>query len=205
MGTEEPLTLQKIHKAAMQEFLDKGYRDASLRNIVKAAGVTTGAFYGYYSNKAALFTALVEPHAAAVMGMFMRTQTEFADLPDVEQPGHMGIDSGVCLDEMIDYMYEHFDSFKLIICGSEGTAYADFVHEMVEIEVEYTFRYIEVLRRLGQEVPDIDRQLAHILSSSMFEGVFEIIRHDMLKEKARQYVASLREFHLAGWKKIMGQ
>lgn len=57
MGTEAPLTLQKIHKAAMQKFLDKGYRNASLRNIVKAAGVTTGAFYGYYSNKAALFAA----------------------------------------------------------------------------------------------------------------------------------------------------
>ncbi len=205
MNTEESVTLQNIHKAALQEFLDKGYRDASLRNIVRAAGVTTGAFYGYYSNKAALFTALVEPHAAAVMGMFMRTQTDFAALPDAEQPDHMGIDSGACLDEMIDYIYEHFDTFKLVICCSEGTAYADFIHEMVEVEVEYTFRYIDVLRRLGKTVPDIDRQLAHILTSAMFEGIFEIVRHDMPKERARQYVATLREFNVAGWQKIMGQ
>lgn len=205
MNTEESVTLQNIHRAALQEFLDKGYRDASLRNIVRAAGVTTGAFYGYYSNKAALFTALVEPHAAAVMGMFMRTQTDFAALPDAEQPDHMGIDSGACLDEMIDYIYEHFDTFKLIICCSDGTAYADFIHEMVEVEVEYTFRYIDVLRRLGKTVPDIDRQLAHILTSAMFEGIFEIVRHDMPKERARQYVATLQEFNVAGWQKIMGQ
>lgn len=205
MNTEESVTLQNIHKVAMQEFLDKGYRDASLRNIVKTAGVTTGAFYGYYSNKAALFTALVEPHAAAVMGMFMRTQTDFADLPDTEQRGRMGVDSGACLDEMIDYIYEHFDVFKLIICCSDGTAYADFVHEMVEVEVEYTFKYIDVLRRLGKTVPDIDRQLAHILASAMFEGIFEIVRHDMPKDKATQYVATLRQFNIAGWQKIMGQ
>ena len=41
--------------------------------------VTTGAFYGYYSSKDALFTALVEPHAAVVMGMFMRAQTAFSE------------------------------------------------------------------------------------------------------------------------------
>ena len=57
---EESATQQKILEAAKQEFLEKGFQGASLRNIVKTAGVTTGAFYGYYSNKEALFAALVE-------------------------------------------------------------------------------------------------------------------------------------------------
>ena len=43
-------TLEKIHIAAKQEFLDKGFSLASLRNIVKTAGVTTGAFYGVRKN-----------------------------------------------------------------------------------------------------------------------------------------------------------
>ena len=42
-------TLDNIHKAAKKEFLDKGFQMASLRNIVKNAGVTTGAFYGKVS------------------------------------------------------------------------------------------------------------------------------------------------------------
>lgn len=44
-------TLERIHLAAKAEFLEKGYQAASLRNIVKNAGVTTGAFYGYYDSK----------------------------------------------------------------------------------------------------------------------------------------------------------
>ena len=52
-------TLHLILSAAMQEFLEKGYKSASLRNIVKTAGVTTGAFYGYYDSKEDLFEALV--------------------------------------------------------------------------------------------------------------------------------------------------
>lgn len=54
------------------------------------AGVTTGAFYGYFSSKEALFASIVEPHAAAVMGKFMTAQTNFAELPEEEQPEHMG-------------------------------------------------------------------------------------------------------------------
>ena len=65
-------TLEKIQKAALAEFLDKGFQGASLRQIVKNAGVTTGAFYGYFSSKEALFASIVEPHAAAIMGQIGR-------------------------------------------------------------------------------------------------------------------------------------
>ena len=40
---------------AMEEFTEKGFQGASLRQIVKQAGVTTGALYGYFSSKEALF------------------------------------------------------------------------------------------------------------------------------------------------------
>ena len=55
----EPQTRTRILQAAQAEFLEKGFRAASLRSIVKAAGVTTGAFYGYFESKAQLFDALV--------------------------------------------------------------------------------------------------------------------------------------------------
>lgn len=198
-------TLTRIHQAAMEEFLDKGFADASLRQIVKNAGVTTGAFYGYYSNKAALFAALVEPHAAAVMGRFMETQLAFAKLPKEEQPEHMGKESAACIDWMLDYIYDHYAPFKLLICKADGTPYEDFIHEMVEVEVEYTFRYIEVLKNLGRQVPELDKDLCHMIASGMFNGIFEMIRHDMPKDRAKRFIDQLREFSTAGWLKIMGQ
>lgn len=205
MNEAEQTTLEKIHAAAKQEFMEKGFQSASLRNIVKTAGVTTGAFYGYFSSKEALFASIVEPHAAAVMGRFMTAQTDFAELPKEEQPEHMGKASAVCVDWMIDYMYEHYEDFKILICCSDGTPYEYFVDSMVETEVEYTFRYIEVLKSLGNKVPELDRELCHMIASGMFEGIFEVIRHDMPKKRAVTFIAQLREFYTAGWMKIMGQ
>ena len=52
-------TQERIVNIATQEFLNNGYQAASLRKIAKAARVTTGAMYGYYKNKEALFNSIV--------------------------------------------------------------------------------------------------------------------------------------------------
>lgn len=205
MDEENRSTLEKIQTAARAEFLEKGFREASLRNIVKAAGVTTGAFYGYFSSKEALYASIVEPHAAAAMGRFMRMQTDFTEIPREEQPNHMGMESGEYVAWMLDYMYDHYEDFKLLICCSSGTAYEHFIDQMVEVEVEATFRYMEVLRSLGQSVPEVSQELCHMIVSGMFNGIFEVLRHDMPKEQAKRFVTQLLEFHTTGWAKIMGQ
>ena len=43
MSNEEKTTLQMILSAAIQEFLEKGFTSASLRNIAKKAGVRRSA------------------------------------------------------------------------------------------------------------------------------------------------------------------
>lgn len=197
-------TLERIQEAAMAEFLDKGFLGASLRQIVKNAGVTTGAFYGYFSSKEALFASIVEPHAAALMGKFMEAQISFAELPEREQPEHMGVESGAYVDWMVDYICAHREPVKLLLCRAEGTSYEHFVHRMVEVEVEYTIQYMEVLRRLGRDIPALDQSLCHIIASGMFNGIFEIVVHDMPRDQALRDVAQLRDFYTAGWLKLMG-
>ena len=46
MAEQSLTTLEYIHLEAKREFSEKGYRSASLRNILKSVGLTTGAFYG---------------------------------------------------------------------------------------------------------------------------------------------------------------
>ena len=204
-GMEEtsPLTKQKIQAAALAEFLDKGFLGASLRQIVKNAGVTTGAFYGYFSSKEALFASIVEPHAAALMGRFMEAQISFAELPETEQPGHMGQESADYVHWMVDYICQNHEPVKLLLTKAEGTSYEHFVHNMVEVEVEYTLRYMEVLRRLGQNVPELSRSLCHIIASGMFNGMFEIVVHDMPREQAMRDVDQFRAFYTSGWLALM--
>ena len=204
MANEESTTLQNILKAGKAEFLEKGFKSSSLRNIVKTAGVTTGAFYGYFSGKEALFATLVEKHATAVMNLSISSQEEFGKLPKEVQANHMGIESRDSLNRILDYIYAHYDEFKLILCKSEGTPYENFIHNMVEIEVDQTFAFIDVLRDTGRKVPKMEKETCHMIVSGMFSGIFELIVHDMPKEYARKYVSEFQDFYIAGWSKILG-
>lgn len=204
MSNAENKTLNAILHAAEAEFLEKGFKSASLRNIVKTAGVTTGAFYGYYKSKEQLFDALVGQHYKTVMEKFYNAQEEFVKLPPESQPENMGKISGNCMEWMTEYIYNNINAFKLILSCSEGTKYENMIHDMVEIEVSATHRFAAVLKELGYPEYNVEPQLEHILCSGLFSAYFELVVHDMPYEKAKEYVHDLREFYTAGWKKIMG-
>ena len=205
MEENSATTLEKIQEAALAEFLEKGFLGASLRQIVKNAGVTTGAFYGYFSSKEALFATIVEPHASTLMSRFIEAQTTFAELPEEEQSQHMGVESRDYVAWMVDYICRHREPVKLLLCCAEGTSYENFIHDMVKVEVESTLRYMEVLRRMGRDIPQMSRSLCHIIASGMFNAIFEVVIHDMPYEQALRDVEQLQAFYTAGWSKLMGE
>ena len=205
MSNEEKTTLQMILSAAIQEFLEKGFTSASLRNIAQKAGVTTGALYGYYDSKEDLFEALVGEHYNFLLERFCKAQKEFAEIPPEEQPNNLTSTSGECMYEMLLYAYEHLNEFKLILCCSEGTRFSKLIDEMVEIETKGTHDYLVVLEKIGRPAPPIDERLEHILITGMFNTFFELIIHEMPLEEAKHYLKEMRDFYTAGWMKIMGQ
>lgn len=205
MNNRNLTTLERIHKAAFEEFLEKSFKSASLRNIVKKAGMTTGAFYGYYNSKEELFEALAGEHYEYLIERFKRAQTEFAKLPYERQPEVMGDISGKCMYDMLHYAYQNLKGCKLVLCCSEGTRFSGLIDEMVEIEVESTHSYQNVLSSLGHPSPKIDHRLEHILITGMFHTFFELVIHEMPLSDAENYIKDMRAFYTAGWMKIMGQ
>ncbi|MDE6203090.1 MAG: TetR/AcrR family transcriptional regulator [Lachnospiraceae bacterium] len=205
MSESEKSTLGLIHTAAKAEFMEKGFQAASLRNIVKTAGVTTGAFYGYYDSKEDLFTALVGESYEYMMSRYKQAHEYFQNLPMEKQPEQMGKLSAECMYDLLSFSFGHMDEFYLILKCSEGTKYASMIDDMVELEVESTHEYYKVLEQLGASVPKIDERLEHILATGMIGAFFEMVLHKMPFEDAKVFLQQLNDFYTAGWMKIMGQ
>lgn len=195
-------TQDKILHSALQEFMEKGFLNASLRHIVKNAGVTTGAMYRYYQSKEALFEALVKEHADYILNLFNTTIDQFEKMPADSQTDMMYETSSDCIEKMLDYIYDHLDAFHLILEHSEGTSYANFVHQLVEREVESTYTYVKTLQEAGYHVKHINKNLIHIIASGLFSAMFETVIHDMPKQEASEYVMQLRRFYSAGWSEL---
>jgi AcrR family transcriptional regulator len=59
-------TLRKILDAALEEFGERGFSEASIVGITKRASVALGTFYTYFDSKEAVFSALVSDMSARV-------------------------------------------------------------------------------------------------------------------------------------------
>lgn len=195
---------EDILQAGKREFLEFGYRDASLRRMAASLGVTTGAIYRYYPDKEALFEALVDSPARELTDRYRARQQAFADQPLTAQLENLPEIPDTEADWMLDFVYDHFDAFKLIACCAAGTGYEHYLDILAQIEDQSGRLLIERMTQAGFQLPDIDDELIHIMSTALFNGMFETVRHDMPREKAKRYMNSLRDFYSAGWFKLLG-
>ncbi|WP_244282118.1 TetR/AcrR family transcriptional regulator [Maledivibacter halophilus] len=197
---------EEILKCAKKEFLKKGYKDASLRKISKMAGVTTGAFYAHFSDKNQLFETLVAPAFKESCNMQVNMMGQYYDLlysGHINQQAIRSI-SHTNMKEYINYVYKYIDEFKLILMSSEGTSYANFIEDMVSWSVEEGIRYFAELKNQGIKVNYISKKELHILSHIHFSAIYEVVKHDMSKEEAFEYLGTITKFFVAGWNSVLG-
>ena len=193
---------ERIIAAAKQEFLDKGFVDASLRTIAAAADTSTNSIYVRFGDKEGLFSAIVEPVLSEMIERFIHIQERFHQMTPEKQAETMPqyADGGTL--ELIDYMYAHLDEFRLLLDASYGTRFHNFVDELVRIEVEYTYKYMETVGYADKCGDAMTEKLLHIVTTSRFEGIFEIIRHGMSRAEATEYIALLSRYHRTGFLEI---
>ena len=60
------------------------------------------------------------------------------------------------------------------------------------------------MRKSGTEIPQLDKDFIHMVSSGMFSAMFEIVVHDMEKSVAIERVKKLKMFYTGGWEKLFG-
>lgn len=194
----------RILAAATKEFLEYGFKDASLRRIASSVGMTVSALYKHFSNKEDIFSAIVEPTYREFLELYAREET--AQFANIEKYGAEKIfDSSKDSEFVVNYVYDNIDAFKLIVCKSAGTRYENFVHEIASREEETTLRYIKLARKHSNGIKTrINKRELHLLVSVNAEAVFETIRHDFSRKDAIHYARTLDEFFTAAWKKYFG-
>lgn len=196
---------ERIGDAAKREFLDKGYVEASLRTIAAEADTSTNSIYVRFGDKEGLFSAIVEPVLNEMTERFIRIQERFHLMTPEEQAERMPKYADGGTSELIDYMYEHLEEFRLLLDASYGTRFHNFVDELVRIEVEYTYKFMETVGYSDKFGDAVTQKLLHIVTTSRFESIFEIIRHGMSREEATEYIELLSRYHRCGFIEIFGK
>ena len=193
---------EAVLACAKKEFLEKGYTDASLRTIAQEAGTSTSSIYTRFNDKEGLFEAIVGPAAAQMKEMFLEIQENFHGLDEEVQEAEMGRYTSRHQMELLDFIYEHFEEFYLLINGAGGSRFASFLDELVQIEVDYTYKYMEVIGCETVKSGLVTEEFLHIIVTAYFNGMFEVVRHRMPKADAVKYIRLLNRYHMQGFSTV---
>lgn len=191
---------ERILACAREEFLRHGFMDASLRTIAEKAETSTNSIYVRFGDKEGLFCAIAAPARDGFLEQFTKLQDTFHYFEQEDQKKNVKTYSSNGMIQLLDYMYAHFTDFEILLNASYGTKYANFIDELVRLEVEYTYRFFEAIGFAADGM--VSKELVHIVSTSYFEGFFEVVRHHMSYEEAREYTQALTRFHHAGFAAI---
>lgn len=82
---------QAILQAALEEFYLKGYEGASTNQIIKAAGVSKGILFHYFTDKRTLFLSLVDECLSRYYQLLTSSLSDVSDdlFDSLEQLGHI--------------------------------------------------------------------------------------------------------------------
>ncbi|MCR5785158.1 MAG: TetR/AcrR family transcriptional regulator [Eubacterium sp.] len=196
-------TKDKILGVAKKEFMEKGFKEASMRNIAKELGISATALYRHYKNKEEIFDAVVKPAVDACesfCGSEEEREHEIADCQGVEA---MWADK-TQIKLMVDMFYANFDEQKLLFFGSEGTKYANYFHETITKVQNSTLKFMREFGPKDGKVKQIDDKEMHLLLSAQYSAMLEMIMHDFTYEEAIHYAETVNVFFREGWRKFLG-
>ncbi|MBR1613160.1 MAG: TetR/AcrR family transcriptional regulator [Succinivibrio sp.] len=194
-----------IIKHGIKEFLERGFKSASLRSIVKKAGLTTGAFYNYYSSKEELFNELVDPYERHFINVVEKSCDDaIASAKNDNVLETYEKVTGAASSELFSYVYDHYDNYLLLLSSSDFTEHSNFLNKLVKVVCKKLIAYKRICQKAGLSNDDrtLDIKGLEAIVYSEFKTVFSIVLEEKKKELGVNRMNCAKHFYTSGWKDL---
>lgn len=206
MPRDKTASHEKIIEAAMREFLEKGFEQASMKAVADAVGMTSAALYRHFTSKQDMFAALVQPAVDALTAWKERHVAASYEILNLTDRSAIWSFSGESSDAgmVLDLMYGQPEIFRLLLFRSAGTPYESYFHNMVEESTDEMMRFLQFCKAKGVPVRKIARDEMHMLVSAYCSALIQPIEHGYDKADAERYLKTIVDFFTPGWRLITG-
>lgn len=160
---------KKILENAKAEFLELGYKNASVASIARKSQIGVGNVYRYFKNKEAILDAIVAPVVERIKKTLI-ADTDHNDVNDHENI--LNIISEI-MKEINDLSINYKEEIIIVLQGCETTKYFSIKEEIIcslSFEIK---KFIE--KRLEDKILKINIELAMPISVALIEGSIRII------------------------------
>lgn len=197
---------EKIVRAAMREFQEKGFEQASMKAVADAVGMTSAALYRHFASKQDMFAALVQPAVDALNAWKDKHIASSYDILEQDTSETMWDFEGETNDArmVLDVMYRQPEAFRLLLCCSAGTPYESCFHDLMEQSTDEMMRFLQACKARGIHVREVQRDEMHMLVSAYSAALVQPVEHGYDKADAERYLKTIVDFFTPGWRMMIG-
>ncbi len=190
-----------ILRVARDEFLEKGFKDASMRNISKKAEVGLSNIYNYFSNKDEIFQEVLSGLLSAIDStMKEHNNPDYINLDIFSSDDYMRTQ----INLFVELVENHKEEFKLLLFKAAGSSLENFREEITNTHTQTGMEYIALMKEKYPEINgDVSPFFIHVMSSWWISIIAELVMHDLSHEELENFIREYMEFGTAGWKKVM--
>ncbi len=202
MSYDYEKTHQMILESALKTFKEIGFRNASIRNICRDAGVTNGAFYAHFESKDDLFAALVSEK----LSVFNETYQEMSEIniQSVDDIIRMFDMSYSSIETLIHYVYSERDVFTLILKSSDGTSYEHFISDLINEECKNTMIFLESAKKFMKRPENISERIIRMGASMVINSMLDAFLEGVSEKDNIRETKIASDFCIAGYKELLG-
>lgn len=190
-----------ILQTARKEFISKGFKDASMREIAKNANVSLSNIYNYFKSKDEIFCALVNPAKENLM-KFLR-QKHTAENIDFELMSTAHYQEKT-IDEYIFLLDKYREELRLLLYMSDGSSMKDFREKFINYLTKISNNHMDIIKQYHPQSNPVSHFFMHNLCAYMVSIVGEIVTHNLSKQKMRDFFREYFKFETAGWRALTG-
>lgn len=188
---------QKIYHAAKSEFTSHGYAEASIRNIAKIAGISSGNVYRYFDNKETLFDEIVGGVYANLMARLLEIEVLLINGP------HRETNKENCIEHVDHLLLELFENneqeLMILLFKSHGSKYEKLRKELADL-IERFLLETHDFTKVHPDREDHSILLARAVASSLIEATCSLLSNCTNGQETRVLLNEFLKIHALGIK-----
>ncbi|MBQ8786397.1 MAG: TetR/AcrR family transcriptional regulator [Oscillospiraceae bacterium] len=192
-------TRDKLIESAKTEFMEKGYNKASLRSICAKAGVTTGALYFFFEDKADLYRAIVgKPvdELFKIMQAHFDEDDEIITSPDYDANED---DHSEVAQLLIHHIYSNYDAAILLLTKSQGSEYENIVDRIVDFTESKSVETMEKIALQNGKKKKVNRYMLHLVIHVVVDSFVHLVTHESDEKKALANIKKVFKMTMHNW------
>lgn len=193
---------QIIIETARKEFLDRGFKNTSMRIISKKSSVGLGNLYNYFTSKDELFAIVLNPLLTAFEKAMKEQDSEENRTIDMLTSKEYQIHT---IHSIFKIITRHRRELRILFFGSEGSCLGTYKERLIEKNTRIGLEYIQQMKREHPTInSDISPFLIRVACVWWVTILGEIANNENLTEQEiERFISDYVCFDTAGWKTLM--